>query len=113
MTVDARLTAEGFRLSASDSEYLPIVKVEPLYPARALSRNLEGWVLLEFTVTETGAVSGPRVLDADPPEVFDQAAINAVLRFKYRPRVENGMPIAVPGVQHLITFKIEEGKRRR
>lgn len=113
MTVDSSLTGEGFRLSASDGEYLPIVKVEPVYPSRALSRGQEGWVLLSFTVTETGSVIDPVVIEAEPPGVFDGAAQRAVLRFKYRPRVENGMPISVPNVQHLITFKIDENQRGR
>jgi len=97
----------GFGLSASDGEYLPIVKVAPIYPPRAQSRGTEGWVLLEFTVTETGAVRDPVVIEAEPSGIFDQAAIKAVLKFKYKPRVEDGKPIAVPKVQHLITFKIE------
>lgn len=106
--VDASLTSEGFRLSASDGEYLPIVKVAPVYPARAQSQGIEGYVLLEFTVTETGAVKKPRVVESEPGSVFDDAAIAAVKKFKYKPRVRNGEPISVPDVQHLITFEIDE-----
>ena len=113
MSVDSSMTGAGFRLSASDGEYLPIVKVAPVYPARAQSRGLEGWVLLEFTVTQTGAVKDPKVIEAEPAGIFDDAASKAVLKFKYKPRVENGMPIEVPGVQHLITFQIEQGRGRR
>lgn len=97
----------GFGLSSTDGEYLPIVKVAPIYPPRAQSRGQEGWVLLEFTVTETGAVRDPVVIEAEPAGVFDDAALKAVLKFKYKPRVESGKAIAVPRVQHLITFKIE------
>lgn len=113
MRVDTKMTSEGFRLSASDGEYLPIVKVAPIYPARAQSRGQEGWVLLEFTVTQTGSVRDPKVIEAEPPGVFDDAASKAVLKFKYKPRVENGLPVEVPGVQHLITFQLEKGKGRR
>ncbi|MES0875428.1 energy transducer TonB [Sinimarinibacterium thermocellulolyticum] len=112
MRVDSSLTSAGFRLSASDGEYLPIVKVAPVYPARAQSRGIEGWVLLQFTVTETGSVKDPVVLEAEPPGIFEEAAKRAVLKFKYKPRVENGRPIEVPGVQHLITFEIEQGRGR-
>jgi len=98
----------GFGLSASDGEYLPIVKVAPIYPSRAASRGIEGWVLLEFTVTETGAVKDPVVLEAEPQGIFDSAAQKAVLKFKYKPRVDNGKPVEVPHVQHLITFKLEK-----
>ena len=108
LDVDASLTSEGFRLSASDGEYLPIVKVAPIYPARAQSQGIEGYVLLEFTVSETGAVKDPRVVESEPGSVFDDAALAAVKKFKYKPRVRNGEPISVPGVQHLITFEIDE-----
>lgn len=100
----------GFALSASDGEYLPIVKVAPLYPSSALSRGIEGYVLLEFTVTETGATADPVVIESKPEGVFDQAASKAVLKFKYKPRVENGLPIRVPGVRHVITFKLDKKK---
>jgi periplasmic protein TonB len=98
----------GFALSASDGEYLPIVKVAPLYPESALSRGLEGYVLLEFTVTESGATANPVVIESKPEGVFDEAAKKAVLKFKYKPRVENGRPISVSGVRHVITFKLDK-----
>lgn len=95
-------------LSASDGEYLPIVKVAPIYPSRAQSRGIEGWVLLSFTVTEAGSVIEPRVIDADPRGMFDRAAMKAVERFKYKPRVVNGQPQVVRGVEHLITFQLDD-----
>jgi len=98
----------NFGLSSTDGEYLPIVKVAPMYPARAQSQGTEGWVLLSFTVTEVGSVTDPKVLEAQPPGVFDEAAKKAVLKFKYKPRVEGGKPIAVPNVQHLIRFELDK-----
>ena len=98
---------------ASDGDYLPIVKVEPVYPRRAQERGIEGYVLLSFTVSPTGAVVDPVVIESEPKGVFDEAASRAVLRFKYKPRVENGKPIAVSGVQHVLTFAIEKGKKGR
>ena len=98
----------GFALSASAGEYLPIVKVAPLYPQSAASRGIEGYVLLEFTVTETGATADPVIIESQPKGVFDNAASKAVLKFKYKPRVENGLPIRVAGVRHVITFKLDK-----
>lgn len=109
LAVDSDLAVDtSAGLSASDGEYLPIVKVAPVYPRRAQSRGLEGWVLLSFTVTETGSVINPVVIDAEPQGVFDRAAMKAVERFKYKPRVVNGKPQVVSGVEHLITFKLDE-----
>jgi periplasmic protein TonB len=98
---------------SADGEYLPIVQVAPDYPRRALERGIEGYVLLEFTVNETGAVEDPVVIEAEPPGVFDRAAINAALRFKYRPRVVDGEPVRVSGVRNRITFEMEQEGRRR
>jgi len=105
MNADINITGE-FGFSASDGEYLPIVKVAPIYPRRAQTRGLEGYVLVEFTVTKTGSVTDPRVIRAEPPNVFERAALAAVLKFKYKPRVIDGEPIDVPGVQNLIRFEL-------
>ena len=91
-----------------DGEYLPIIKVRPIYPRRALQRGLEGFVLLEFVVTETGSVRDPVVLDSQPPGIFDRAATQAALKFKYKPKMVDGKPVAVSGVQNKITFELKE-----
>lgn len=96
----------GLGLDQSDGEYLPIVKVAPVYPRRALSRGLEGYVIVEFTVTKQGTVSTPKVIKAEPADIFNQAAIDAALKFKYKPRVVDGEAVEVAGVQNKITFQI-------
>jgi protein TonB len=98
----------GIGLAPGDGEYLPIVKVAPIYPSRALSRGIEGYVIVEFTVTKTGSVRDPFVVESDPPNVFDRSAMRAALKFKYKPRMVDGEPVAVSGVQNMITFKIED-----
>ncbi|MDR3417245.1 MAG: TonB family protein [Nevskia sp.] len=109
MKVDKNVAQNtNFALAASDGDYLPIVKVAPMYPESAASRGIEGYVLLQFTVTETGAVEDPQVIEAQPSGVFDDAAKKAVLRFKYKPRVENGKPVRVQGVKQVITFKLDK-----
>ena len=97
----------GLNLDASDGEYLPIVKVQAAYPRRALQRGIEGYVVVEFTVTKQGTVRNPRVVEAQPEQIFDQAAMDAVLKFKYKPRVVNGEAVEVDGVQNRITFEID------
>ena len=84
----------------------PIVKVAPSYPASALARNVEGHVLLEFAVTTTGAVRDPVVLEAEPPGVFDRAALDAVAKFRYKPTVMDGEAVEVTGVRNRITFEL-------
>lgn len=94
---------------SSDGEYLPIVKVAPVYPRRAQTRGIEGYVLLEFVVTRTGGVRDPVVIESKPPGIFDRAAVNAALKFKYKPKVVNGEPIDVAGVRNRITFELQDG----
>lgn len=91
----------------SDSDVQPIVRVPPQYPVRAAERGIEGWVLLEFTVTETGAVENAVVLDADPPSIFNRAAVRAVSKWKYKPMMVNGKPVAWKQ-QVVLTFELED-----
>jgi len=106
VNVDLNVGGGGF---SSDGEYLPIVKVAPVYPRRAQTRGIEGYVILEFIVTRTGAVTNPVVVEAKPPGIFDRAAINAALKFKYKPKVVNGEAIDVAGVRNRITFELADG----
>jgi protein TonB len=94
-------------MNIAEGDYLPIVRVAPVYPARALSRGIEGYVDMSFTVTTTGSVKDP-VVDFSTSSLFERAATQAVLKFKYKPRVVDGQPVEVPGVKTRITFKIEE-----
>lgn len=95
----------GFQIV--DGDYLPIVKVAPIYPRRAMTRGVEGDCLIEYTVTSAGAVRDPTVVECSS-SLFARASLNAVLRFKYKPRVVDGNPIEVPGVRHVITYKLED-----
>lgn len=103
---DTGLTG-GLSLGSSDGEYLPIVKVAPIYPRRAQSRGIEGYVIVEFTVSKTGAVIDPVVVEANPESIFDRAALDAAVKFKYKPRVVDGEPMEVAGVQNKISFEID------
>ena len=99
----------GLNLNAPvDGDTLAIVRVLPRYPSRALSRGIEGWVLLEFAVDELGLAVNPVVIESEPPGIFDRAATSAVKRWKYRPMIEDGQPRMRPGVRQLISFEIAE-----
>ena len=104
-TMEANLNVTGVGFGVSDGEYLPIVKVAPVYPSRALSRGLEGYVIVEFTVTRTGTVRDVTVVESTS-SLFERAATEAALKFKYKPRVIDGEAVEVPGVRNKITFEI-------
>ncbi|HHJ34308.1 MAG TPA: energy transducer TonB [Gammaproteobacteria bacterium] len=106
---EIELSAGGFSFGAGEGDYLPIVKVAPVYPQRALSRGIEGFVVVEFTVTKLGTVKDVKVIDSDPKTtMFHRSATRAALKFKYKPRVVNGEAVEVPGVRNIITFKLEK-----
>lgn len=104
----ADLTGLGFGGMLSDSDVLPLVRVEPIYPRRANERGIEGWVYLRFTITTAGTVRDPIVVDADPPNIFDRAATRAVLKWKYKPKMVDGKPVEQSGVEVVMTFELEE-----
>lgn len=97
----------GLSLGSSDGDYVPITKVAPVYPRRAQQRGIEGYVIVEFTVTKLGSVKNPIVVEAKPQNVFEKAAIAAALKFKYKPKVVNGEPMEVSGVQNKISFEMD------
>jgi len=97
----------GVGFGMNDGEYLPIVKVAPVYPARAVQRGLNGYVIVEFTVTSAGTTRDAVVIESTS-SLFERAAVNAALKFKYKPRVIDGVAVEVPGVRNKITLVIAE-----
>jgi protein TonB len=96
----------GLALESGDGEFLPIVRVAAVYPRRALQRGIEGFVDVEFTVSKLGKVIDPKVTQASPTGIFDQAALDATLKYKYKPRVVNGEPMEVSGVEVRVKFEL-------
>ena len=95
-------------LSAADGEYLPIVKAAPIYPRRAQSRGVEGYCTVEYTVTKSGTTRDISPVDCSPPGYFERAAVKAAEKFKYKPRVVDGEPIEVPGIQNRFTYELDK-----
>lgn len=106
--VDARGAMQGLSLSAgSDTDVVPLVRIPPEYPPRALSRELEGWVRVRFTITETGSVIDAVVVESTS-SVFDDAALRAIARWRYNPKVENGSPVQRVGVETVLDFQLAD-----
>lgn len=98
----------GLGAAPADTDVVPLVRVNPQYPSRALLANIEGWVHVEFTITTAGTVKDARVIDADPPGYFERAALGAVQKYKYRPKIEDGAAVERPGVQVVLSFKLDK-----
>lgn len=107
--IDARGAMSRLSMSAgSDRDVIPLVRIAPDYPPRALSRGLEGWVQVQFTITATGMVRDPMVVNAEPRNIFDDAALRAIARWRYNPKVEGGVAVERVGVQTIIRFQLEQ-----
>lgn len=91
-----------------DREMVPLNTVEPMYPSQAAEKRIEGWVHVRFTVKADGAVDSDslRVMDAEPPYVFDHTALAAAKRFLFSPRIVAGQAVDVPNVQYVFRYAL-------
>jgi len=107
--IDPNSALSRMQMSAgSDREVLPLVRIPPDYPPRAAQRGLEGWVQVRFTISVTGQVKDAVVVQSEPGEIFDDAALKAIARWRYNPKVEGGVAVERVGVQTVIRFTLEK-----
>jgi len=91
---------------SAEGDIIPIVRINPIYPRDAAMNGIEGWVTLEFTITETGTVKSPKVIDSKPPRIFNREAMRAILKWKFKPRVVDGVAVERRATQ-TIDFTLE------
>lgn len=91
----------------AEGDIIPVVVIRPMYPREAAMSGIEGWVKVEFTITESGTVKSPRVIDADPPRIFNREALRAILKWKFKPRVVDGVAVERLATQ-VIDFNLDE-----
>lgn len=108
------LATTGVKLIAadtrSDGDYLPLRAVAPQYPTRAATEEIEGWILVSFTVRADGLVDpfSIEIVDEEPAGYFENAARRATEQFEFQPRVVDGLAVDVPGVQYLFRFHLQD-----
>ena len=102
-------------------EYIPLFKVQPVHPRRASERGTEGYVIVAFTITESGTIEDPYVIEGkcrsaknrsgeyNDCSMFNSATIRAAKKLKYKPTVRDGRAVAVEDVPHKFTYEIEDG----
>jgi protein TonB len=106
-TVDANSAMSKMKMTAgSDRDIVPLVRINPDYPPRALSRGIQGWVIVQFTISATGTVKDQIVVDSSN-KIFDDAALKAIGRWRYNPKVEEGVAVERKGVQTKLVFQLE------
>jgi protein TonB len=92
---------------AADGDFLLLTPIQPTYPAPAIRRGIEGVVVLEFTITKQGTTADIAVVRSSD-HIFEAAAQSALARYRYEPRVVDGVPIDVPGVRVEFVFELDD-----
>jgi periplasmic protein TonB len=81
-----------------------ISKVSPEYPAMATLKRLNGDVVLRILISKTGTIEKAEVMRSTDP-VFNQASIDAVRQWRYRPFLLNGEPVEVDNTV-VVSFRL-------
>ena len=92
---------------SAEGDVIPIVRIEPQYPREALIEGISGWVDIEFTIEADGSVSDPKIVASKPRRMFDRNAVRAIYKWKFKPRIVDGKPVARRATQR-IDFNINE-----
>ena len=102
-----------------DGDYIPLFKVQPIYPRRAQERGIEGYVIVAFTITESGTIQNPYIIEGkcrssnnrdgayNDCTTFNSSTLRAAMKLKYKPTVRDGKTVAVDEVPHKYTFELE------
>ena len=96
----------GFSMASADGDAVPMVRVPPQYPEKAMQRGIEGRVLVQFTISKIGTVKDAVVIAAEPSSIFNKAALKSVSQWKYNPRIENGQPVEQKGIRTSVVFRL-------
>ncbi|MEZ8311978.1 energy transducer TonB [Vibrio splendidus] len=112
-SLDLNTSIDGLAINAptfsdfgSNQQAMPLYRVEPRYPAKALKRGAEGHVIMSFTIDETGRPVDIQVTEANPRRMFEREAIRALKKWKYQPKVVDGKAIAQVGQTVKLEFKL-------
>lgn len=112
-SLDLNTSIDGLAINAptfsdfgSNQQAMPLYRVEPRYPAKALKRGAEGFVIMSFTIDETGRPVDIKVTDANPRRMFEREAMRALKNWKYQPKVVDGKAIAQVGQTVKLEFKL-------
>ncbi|MEX0943408.1 MAG: energy transducer TonB [Pseudomonadales bacterium] len=99
--------AMDFEIYPPLSDLVPLYVVQPVYPFAAAMKGVEGFVLVNFSVRENGTVLNPVVVASEPGELFDDAALSAVGKFRFQPRTVGGDAVIAPDLQIKFLFRLE------
>ncbi|EGQ9109506.1 energy transducer TonB [Vibrio alginolyticus] len=100
------ISAPNLKGTMGNQQALPLYRVDPRYPSKALKRKVEGYVIMRFTIDATGRPKDIEVIEAEPERMFEREAIRALKKWKYQPKVEDGVSIEQFGQTAKVEFKL-------
>lgn len=99
----------GGSINFGDSEAIRIVQAYTMYPTAAEQRGIEGSALVEFTVSAKGTVVDAILIEETPESYgFGRAALQALVKFKFRPRIVDGEAVTTPGMRERFQFEMPD-----
>lgn len=95
-----------YTLSVPDGPPIALVRVAPRYPTRAIQQGIEGYVTLEFDIDEQGSVQNARVIESEPGSIFHRSALEAIAKFRFKPKVVDGVAQVAYGKQYILRYNL-------
>ena len=95
-----------------NQEYAPLEKKAPIYPYVTQFNGIEGYCIVQYTVTELGTVRDVFPDDCNPVGLFEGVSVDSAKEFIYQPRIIDGVPQSVAGVQNKFNFDLTGGGKR-
>ncbi|NQZ51727.1 MAG: energy transducer TonB [Moritella sp.] len=92
---------------SANQQAMPLYRVEPRYPSSALKQGAQGWVKLSFTIDTLGRPVDIKVLAAKPRRLFEKAAVKALRKWKYQPKLTEGKATMQVNQTVTLEFKLE------
>ena len=95
-----------------NQEYAPLEKKAPIYPYVTQFNGIEGYCIVQYTVTQLGKVKDAFPETFSPIGLFEGVSVESAKKFIYQPRIVDGIPKSVSGVQNKFTFDLTGGGKR-
>lgn len=101
-----KISAPTFGSFKSNQQAMPLYRVEPRYPSRALKRKIEGYVIMSFSIDETGKPFNVEIQETSPKRMFNRDAVRALKQWKYQPKLVEGKAIVQQNQTVRLEFKL-------
>lgn len=90
-----------------DNKRNALIKLEPNYPHKALRKGISGWVLVGYAINPQGGTEDIQIIDSSPKGYFENSALAAMARWKYKPHIQEQIPVKLSGLQELIVYTVQ------